>query len=168
MTRRTHGIHRLVRGRHCHGDIGDDRCEHLGQAEQQHPELLFQPGDAARLFETRAVHRAHVNRYTAAPQPVVVTVRVDHVVAGVVEPTQREREAERAQAAVEPQLTVSVQGAVDRRARRQHVDVVTAADEFVRELVSLVPDADLAAAGQVIRDHRDPQRSGRRGHGRLR
>ncbi|MFB8146066.1 hypothetical protein ACFC1W_04915 [Microbacterium sp. NPDC056003] len=51
-------------------------------------------------------------------------------------------------------LTVPVESAVDRRAFREHVDLVPASHERVRELVRLESDSDLAPARKVVRDHR--------------
>lgn len=146
--------------RHRDSDVGHERREHLGEAEQQHPQLLLRPRDAQRLLEAGPVHRAHMDGCAATPQPVVVAVRMDDVVAGIVDATQGQREPECLQRPRQLQLAMTVLRPLARRTRREHVHMMTPTDERVRELVRLVPHTDLAPARQVVRDHRDPQRTG--------
>ena len=119
----------------------------------------FDAPDGQRLLEARPVESADVHGDAPPPHPVVVAVRVQDVVPGEVHPPQPGGEPERAQRPGEQDAMVPVDRAGHRRTLAEHVDAVPATDQLGRQLVHLVADPDLAAAGQVVRDHRDPQRT---------
>ena len=139
--------------------VGDQARQHLAEPEQHHPRALHDPPDVDRLLEARAVEGADVGTDPTAPHPVVVAMGVQDVVAGQVRASQLGREPEGAQAAAGTYQPVAVAGAGHRRARAEHRDVVTPLGQLRRQGVDLVAHSDLALAGQVVRDHRDAQRS---------
>ena len=108
ITRRTHGTQRRVAGETTTVVSAARRRQHLGEPESHHAQLLLGALDGQRLLEARAVEGADVHRNPPAPHPVVVTVRVQDVVAREVHPAQRGGEPESAQRPGEPDTVMPV------------------------------------------------------------